>query len=76
MIRDHLQEIIRETYQEAGFERITTPIIEDAVNLDKKRRWRKFKSDLQDLKTRQKVILCLRSRSPYRTDACRYGAAL
>ena len=35
MIRDHLQEIIRETYQEAGFERITTPIIEDAVNLDK-----------------------------------------
>ena len=28
MIRDHLQEIIRETYQEAGFERITTPIIE------------------------------------------------
>ena len=57
MIRDHLQEIIRETYQEAGFERITTPIIED-------------------VKTRQKVILCLRSRSPYRTDACRYGAAL
>mgnify|MGYP004660744981 FL=1 len=34
-IRDYLQNVIKETYQEAGFERITTPIIEDAVNLDK-----------------------------------------
>ncbi|MCI5588008.1 MAG: histidine--tRNA ligase [Lachnospiraceae bacterium] len=34
-IRDYLQNVILETYQDAGFERITTPIIEDAVNLDK-----------------------------------------
>lgn len=34
-IRDHLQTVILETYRDAGFERITTPIIEDAVNLDK-----------------------------------------
>jgi histidyl-tRNA synthetase len=34
-IRDYLQNIILETYRDAGFERITTPILEDAVNLDK-----------------------------------------
>ena len=32
-IRDYLQQVILETYQDAGFSRITTPIIEDAVNL-------------------------------------------
>ena len=35
MIRDHLQEIIRETYHEAGDERITRASIENSVNLDK-----------------------------------------
>ena len=34
-IRDYMQNIILETYKDAGFERITTPIIEDATNLDK-----------------------------------------
>ena len=34
-IRDFLQNIIIETYSSAGFQRITTPIIEDSVNLDK-----------------------------------------
>lgn len=34
-IRDYLQSIILETYRDAGFELITTPILEDAVNLDK-----------------------------------------
>lgn len=34
-IRDYLQNVIAETYRESGFMRITTPIIEDAVNLDK-----------------------------------------
>lgn len=34
-IRDYLQNIILGTYRDAGFERITTPIIEDAANLDK-----------------------------------------
>ncbi|MCD7826009.1 MAG: ATP phosphoribosyltransferase regulatory subunit, partial [Clostridiaceae bacterium] len=34
-VRDYLQNSILETYQSAGFSRIITPIIEDAVNLDK-----------------------------------------
>ncbi len=34
-LRDYMQSVIFETYQEAGFERITTPVIEDSVNLDK-----------------------------------------
>ena len=34
-LRDYLQNIILETYRDAGFMRITTPIIEDAQNLDK-----------------------------------------
>lgn len=34
-IRDYLQSVILKTYKEAGFERITTPVIEDAINLDK-----------------------------------------
>lgn len=34
-VRDYLQNIILETYRDAGYERITTPVIEDAVNLDK-----------------------------------------
>lgn len=34
-LRDYLQSVILETYRDAGFERITTPILEDAVNLDK-----------------------------------------
>ncbi len=34
-IQDYLQNIIMETYSSAGFQRITTPIIEDSVNLDK-----------------------------------------
>lgn len=34
-VRDYLQNTILNVYQDAGFSRITTPIIEDAVNLDK-----------------------------------------
>ncbi len=34
-VRDYLQGKILETYRAAGFERITTPIIEDIENLDK-----------------------------------------
>ncbi len=34
-IRDYLQNKILEVYQENGFSRITTPVIEDAENLDK-----------------------------------------
>ncbi len=35
LIRDYLQNTIIETYRSCGFERITTPIIEDIENLDK-----------------------------------------
>lgn len=35
LIRDFLQDTILETYKDAGFSRITTPILEDAENLDK-----------------------------------------
>ncbi|MCI6499680.1 MAG: histidine--tRNA ligase [Lachnospiraceae bacterium] len=34
-LRDYLQNEILKTYQSYGFERITTPILEDAENLDK-----------------------------------------
>lgn len=34
-IRSYLQNIILETYQDAGFFQIATPAIEDAINLDK-----------------------------------------
>lgn len=35
ILRDYLQNTILKTYQEYGFERITTPILEDIENLDK-----------------------------------------
>ena len=35
LIRDYLQNTILDTYRSCGFERITTPIIEDIENLDK-----------------------------------------
>lgn len=35
LIRDYLQKSILETYQSYGFEKITTPVIEDIENLDK-----------------------------------------
>ncbi len=35
LVRDYLQNTILETYRSCGFERISTPIIEDIENLDK-----------------------------------------
>ncbi len=35
LIRDYLQDIILKTYQASGYEKITTPILEDIENLDK-----------------------------------------
>lgn len=35
ILRDYLQDVILKTYQSYGFQRISTPIIEDAENLDK-----------------------------------------
>ena len=34
-LRDYLQSAILQVYQNSGFERIMTPAIEDAENLDK-----------------------------------------
>ena len=34
-IRDYLQSVILDTYKQAGFEHVITPILEDAENLDK-----------------------------------------
>ena len=34
-LRDYLQNQILNTYQDAGFERIMTPAVEDIENLDK-----------------------------------------
>ena len=34
-IRDYVQSKILETYRSSGFERISTPILEDSENLDK-----------------------------------------
>ena len=34
-LRDYVQGKILETYRSAGFERISTPILEDSENLDK-----------------------------------------
>lgn len=35
LLRDYMQKVICETYQSFGFEKITTPVIEDMENLDK-----------------------------------------
>ena len=64
MIRDHLQEIIRETYQEAGFERITTPIIEDAVNLDKSEGGENLNLIFKILKRGKKLSSALEAEAP------------
>ncbi len=34
-IRDYIQQKILETYSASGFERISTPILEDSENIDK-----------------------------------------
>lgn len=60
-IRDYLQNVIKETYQEAGFERITTPIIEDAVNLDKSEGGENLNLIFKILKRGQKLSSALAS---------------
>lgn len=63
-IRDYLQEIIRTTYQEAGFERITTPIIEDAANLDKSEGGENLNLIFRILKRGQKLTSALQADAP------------
>lgn len=63
-IRDYLQDIIRTTYQEAGFERITTPIIEDAINLDKSEGGENLNLIFRILKRGQKLTSSLEKEAP------------
>lgn len=58
-IRDYLQDVIRQTYEEAGFERITTPILEDAVNLDKSEGGENLNLIFKVLKRGQKLTSAL-----------------
>lgn len=64
LIRDHLQNVILKTYQEAGFERITTPIIEDAVNLDKSEGGENLNLIFKILKRGQKLTSALSGDTP------------
>lgn len=58
-IRDYLQTVILETYQDAGFSRIATPIIEDAVNLDKSEGGENLNLIFKILKRGQKLTSAL-----------------
>lgn len=59
MIRDYLQEVILETYRDAGFSRITTPALEDAVNLDKSEGGENLNLIFKVLKRGQKLASAL-----------------
>lgn len=60
-IRDYLQNVIAETYQDAGFSRIATPIIEDAVNLDKSEGGENLNLIFKILKRGQKLDAALQN---------------
>lgn len=60
-IRDYLQDVIRQTYEEAGFERIATPILEDAVNLDKSEGGENLNLIFKILKRGQKLSSALQN---------------
>ncbi len=63
-IRDHLQRIILETYQDAGFERISTPILEDGINLDKSDGGENLNLIFKILKRGQKLSDALAQNTP------------
>lgn len=60
-IRDYLQNVIADTYQDAGFSRIATPIIEDAVNLDKSEGGENLNLIFKILKRGQKLTSVLQT---------------
>lgn len=60
-IRDYLQNVIADTYQDAGFSRIATPIIEDAVNLDKSEGGENLNLIFKILKRGQKLTSALQA---------------
>lgn len=59
-VRDYLQNTILKVYQDAGFFRITTPIIEDAVNLDKSEGGENLNLIFKILKRGQKLTSALK----------------
>lgn len=63
-IRDYLQHTILGVYQDAGFSRITTPIIEDAVNLDKSEGGENLNLIFKILKRGQKLSSALQKEEP------------
>lgn len=61
LIRDYLQDVILRTYRDAGFERITTPIMEEASNLDGSEGGENLKLIFKILKRGQKLSDALES---------------
>lgn len=72
-IRDYLQNTILETYQSAGFSRITTPIIEDAVNLDKSEGGENLNLIFKILKRGDKLTKALSQSEPSENDLSDMG---
>lgn len=72
-IRDYLQDVIRQTYEESGFERITTPILEDAVNLDKSEGGENLNLIFKVLKRGQKLSSALQKDSVTETELSDMG---
>ena len=60
-IRDYLQSVILKTYTDAGFSRITTPIIESAENLDKSDGGENLNLIFKILKRGDKLVKALES---------------
>lgn len=72
-IRDYLQHTILEVYQDAGFARITTPIIEDAVNLDKSEGGENLNLIFKILKRGQKLSSALHRENPSEKELADMG---
>lgn len=72
-IRDYLQDVIRQTYEESGFERITTPILEDAVNLDKSEGGENLNLIFKVLKRGKKLSSALQNDSVTETELSDMG---
>ncbi len=72
-IRDYLQRAILEAYQDAGFSRITTPIIEDAVNLDKSEGGENLNLIFKILKRGQKLSSALQKDNPSEKELADMG---
>ncbi len=72
-IRNDLQNIILDTYQDAGFTQISTPAIEDAVNLDKSDGGENLNLIFKILKRGQKLASALQTRDAAETDLSDMG---